>query len=146
MLRSLYWQESVCGFSVNPCIQFGISSFPSRLSLSSREENSRLGGGGGRWVGREEMTAQRYGSEPGGLTASSCCPLPPSRLGSQRPLSPCHVRMLLCNPTNLQGLGFLLLLSAVSFTVPPTAFCFLSPFSEVISNHSLDLFLASVSF
>ena len=49
-------------------------------------------------------------------------------------------------PTSLQGLGFFLLLSAVSFTVPLTAFHFLNPFSEVISNHSLDLFLASFSF
>lgn len=139
---------SVCGFSVNPCIHFGISSFPSYLSVFKRRK-LQAGGGGDRWVGREEMTAQGWGSEPGDLTAFFCCPLHPSFLGSQMPLSSCHLGMLLCTPpppTSLQGLGFFLLLSAVSFTVPLTAFHFLNPFSEVISNHSLDLFLASFSF
>ena len=37
---------SVCGFSVNPCIQFGISSFPSCLSSVFKRRKLQAGG----WV------------------------------------------------------------------------------------------------
>lgn len=105
--------------------------FPPAFPLSLKKKTPGWGVGVVGWVGRgREMTA----GGPGGqnLGVSWLLLLPPSSLSPGFPdalefLPFGDARTPPLPPANLQGLGFFLLLFAVSFTVPPTAFHFLSP-------------------
>lgn len=109
---------------------FSLASLPLLPSSVFKRRKLQAGGWVCRWVGEGGDDCRRAGGQNLGVSWLLSLLLP----SSLSPGFPDALEFLpfgdatsSLTPTNLQGLGFSLLLFAVSFTVPPTAFHFLSP-------------------